>query len=124
MPTITEVNVIVYENGVEKDLSVYDEHRLVSLIESVNALWQVPENSPFWFETDVWEERRCFKKPVTKMSVTCYKKDMFANGFKSKMEIPSKYRKKMFDQKHPIYPGKYGKFVWSKEMGVRFRIDK
>ena len=120
-PTINQVYVVVYENGREKDLSVYDNTRLNALIECVNMLWKVPDKSPYWFETDAWEERHCFQRPLTKMVVTCYREDMLTNGFKAKAAIPMRYRNKMFDQCHPIHPETVGLLKWPSEMTVRFR---
>jgi len=121
--TITQVNVILYENGKERDVSVYDAQRLSALIESINTLWKVPDKSSYCFETEVSEQRSCFKPPVVKIHVICYREDVFTNGFKTKTGIPMRYRKKMFDRSHNIYPQAFGNQLWSKEMTVRFRIQ-
>lgn len=122
-PTITQVNVVVYENGKQKDISLYNDQQLHKIQDCVNMLWKVPDKSSYWFETEVWEKRRCFQKATTHMTVVCYKEDMMANGFKSKMAIPIKYRKKMFDQYHTISPESIPSRKWPDKMVVLFRID-
>ena len=122
-PSITQVNVLVYENGKEKDISLYNDQQLHKIMDSVNLLWKVPDKSPYWFETETWDKGRCFGKTTTTMTVVCYKEDMLANGFKSKMPIPMKYRKKMFDQYHPIAPESIPSRKWPEKMVVAFRID-
>jgi hypothetical protein len=124
VPTITHVKVVLYENGKEKDISVYDANRRSDLIASINILWKVPEKSPCSFETEIVEHRYCFQRPIMKMRVTCYREDVFKNGFKEKSAIPLRYRKKMIGQTHCIYPVGFGKQPWFKDMAVRFRIEE
>ena len=121
---ITHVNVVLYENGKEKDISVYDTSRHSDLVASINMLWKVPENSPCSFETEIVEQRYCFQRPIVKMRVTCYREDAIKNGFKEKSAIPLRYRKKMIGKTHSIYPVGFGKQPWFKDMAVRFRIDE
>lgn len=124
LPTINQVNVIVYENGKRKDVSMYDSHRLNELLQSINALWKSPENSSYWFETAAWEERSCFKRPVLKILTTCYKEDVFSKDMKKKMAIPMRYRKKLFDQYHTIHPELLGTHKWPQEISVRFSLQE
>lgn len=109
--------MVLLDKGKIKDLSRCDQYRLNSILESINTLWKVPDNSSFWFETEVYEVSSCFSKRETVMYVVCYKEDMLTNGFKKKMAIPLKYRKKMFDTPHTINPEKVG------PLSVLFKID-
>jgi hypothetical protein len=118
-PSVTNVRVDLYANGKECDISIYDEVRLAALLDSIQELWQVPSNTAFWFETDAFVARPCFRKSETTIHVTCYKNDMYSNGFKTKIDIPLKYRQKLFDKSHRIYPT--GR-VWPEMMTVRFRL--
>ena len=119
---MTKVKAIVYANGKECDISKYDQFRLATLIESIEMLWLTPETSPVWFETDAFVDKSCFKKPETNIYVICYKQDMFANGFKSEIDIPVRYRQKMFDKAHTIMPMKGVNISWPETMKVRFRL--
>lgn len=118
-PSITTVRADLYANGKECDISQYDEFRLAALLESIQEVWKVPDHSSVWFETDAYVKRSCFHKPETHFYVTCYKQDMFSNGFKAKVDIPLKYRQKMFDKAHTIYPKRKGR---EEIMTVRFRL--
>ena len=121
-PKITSVHVIVYEKNREKDISVYPEQYLAALVNAVDRLWSVEKGSPFWFETEVFERRTCFQKPHTEMIVTCYQHDLTANGFKKKMAIPIRYRKKLFDKTHPLVPESVGVKTWP-PMDVKFVLS-
>jgi hypothetical protein len=105
-PTIKQVHVVLLENGKPVDVGKYDAFRLQSIVDSITLLWKVPDKSSFWFETEAYDEGRCFQKRNTRLYVVCYKEDMISNKFKSKMAIPLKYRKKMFDTVHTIHPEK------------------
>lgn len=111
-PKVTSVQAIIYENGRQRDLSTYSDLQLASLTKAVNNLWSVEKKSPYWFETDVFEHRRCFKVKSTDMIVHCYTKDMMANGYKSNFAIPIKYRKQMFDKNHIVIPEPIGVKTW------------
>lgn len=122
-PKITSVNVILYEKKGEKDISQYPNQYLSTLVKAVDSLWSVDKNSPFWFETEVIEHRHCFKRPHTKMVVTCYCHDMLSNGFKKKMPIPIRYRKKFFDKTHMLVPEPVGVKSWP-PLEVKFVLPK
>lgn len=111
-PIITSVNVIVYERGLEKDISQYPDDYLTSLIKAIDTLWSVEKESPFWFETEACEHRGCFKKPHTEMRVTCYNRDFTANGFKTALSIPIRYRKKFFDRTYVLIHHPIGVKTW------------
>ncbi len=107
-PTVKSVHVIVYEKNTEKDIGLYPEQYLAALVKAIDGLWTVEKNSPFWFETEVYERHRCFKKIKTEMIVTCYSHDITASGFKKRFPIPIRYRKKFFDKKHLLLPEPVG----------------
>lgn len=111
-PSIKTIKVIVYENQKEKDLALYSDQQLTSLVNSIDSLWFTETNSSFWFETDVYERHTCFQTPSTEMIVTCYQKDLMTNGFKKKMAIPIRYRKKFFDKVHALTPEPVGMKSW------------
>jgi hypothetical protein len=121
-PAITNVRADVYANGKECDISQYNEARLAVLLDSIQELWKVPDDNSVWFETDAFVKRSCFQKPETSINITCYKQDMFSNGFKAKVDIPLKYRQKLFDKAHTIYPKRKNNLVWSEKITVRFRL--
>ena len=118
-PKVTSVHVLVYEKNVEKDISLYPDQYLTALVKAVDGLWAVEKNSPFWFETEVYERHHCFKKIRTEMVVTCYSHDVTASGFKKRFPIPIRYRKKLFDKKHPLLPEAVGVKTWP-SMEVKF----
>ena len=111
-PKITSVHVIIYEKNKEKDISQYPEQYLVSLVKAIDALWKVDKNSPFWFETEVYERHKCFQKVKTEMIVTCYTHDLMSNGFRKKFPIPIRHRKKFFDKLHGLMPEPVGVKTW------------
>lgn len=111
-PKITSVHVILYDKKQEKDISQYPDQYLTSLTKAIDGLWTVEKNSPFWFETEVYERRKCFQRPRTEMVVTCYSHDITANGFKKPFPIPIRYRKKLFDKMHPLTPEPVGVKSW------------
>ena len=107
-PEVKEVDVVLLDKGKPVNIEKYDSTRLKNIIESINMLWKVPDKSSYWFETEVFVVSSCFTKRQTAMCVTCYQEDMLTNGFKKKMAIPIKYRKKMFDTSHTINVEKVG----------------
>jgi hypothetical protein len=123
-PAITEVKVVLFENLRVVDISTYSEKHQDAVIQAIQKLWFVEEKSDYWFETTIQQKSSCFERRHPEIYVTCYKKDMLANEFKKKMAIPMKYRRKMFDQYHMIWPKPSGSQKWPQEMSVRFRLDK
>ena len=123
-PTITSVQVVVYENGKVKDLHSYRDLQLKSLVDAIDAMWKAEPKSPYWFETEVFEKCSCFKKQPMTMQVTCYAHDMTQNGFKKRFPIPMKYRKRMFDKNHPIKPEPVGITPWPESLQVKFVLEK
>ncbi len=119
-PNITSVKAKLYENGKEKNIDVYDENRLRILGTCINQLWNVPEGTPYWFESDFVVESRCFKTRKTYVEVTCYTYDPFSPQFKKKMEIPIRYRKKMFDKVHKLQPAQFSTLHWPSTLEVKF----
>jgi hypothetical protein len=119
-PSIKHICVKFYENGKEKGINEFDEFRHKILCHAVDAIWFTDEKSPYWFETDVFEYRRCFKDVKTTMEVTCYMADKRNPLNKIKAEIPSRYRKKMFDKRHTIHPELFSGIIWPKLIEVRF----
>lgn len=119
-PNLTSVKVVLYENGKERNISTYDENRLRALSSSIDALWEVPKDSPYWFETEIYTKGGCFKKAVTEAEVICYSDDPNNINVKRKTGIPIRYRKKMFDKKHSIYPKLFSNIHWPDKMEVRF----
>lgn len=115
-PSVTKVQAVVTVDGKEIDILKYDDFYTNAILNSINTLWETPETSSVWFETEVHRMTSCFKKPETKIFVTCYKQDMFAADFKSEIVIPVRYRQKLFDKSHAIYQ------KGSKNMIVRFRL--
>ena len=122
-PKITSVHVVLYEKNQQKDISLYPEQYLSSLTKAIDALWAVEKNSPFWFETEVYERHKCFQRPQTEMVLTCYSHDITANGFKKKFPIPIRHRKKFFDKVHPLFPEPIGLKSWP-PLEVQFVIPK
>ena len=121
-PSITTVHAILSVNGKEIDILKYDSQYINAILHSINMLWVTPEGAAVWFETDIHTIRHCFKKSENQIRVTCYKQDMFATDFKTEVDIPIKYRKKMFDRKHTILPKRSGTLAWSQTVSVKFRL--
>lgn len=119
-PKIVSVGVKLYENGIEKPVTSYDEHRLQILCEAINRLWKAEPGSPYWFETDVFEHRRCFQEKQTTMEVTCYTEGKLDPSAKRKVAILLRYRKKMLDKRHTIHPELFSTIHWPATMEVRF----
>ena len=120
-PAVTYISVIVYEKGLEKDIHLYQDQYLESLVKAIDTLWSVEKESPFWFETEVYERRPCFQKPRTEIRLTCYNRDFTANGFKTTLPIPIRYRKKFFDKTHVLVPQPVGVKTWP-PLEVKFVI--
>lgn len=121
-PEVTSAQCAIYENGKPFDYSKYSDLHLQSLIKAIDDLFPVEAKSPYWFETDIYEQGSLFKKPKMKVCVTCYCKDMFTNGYKKKFAIPIKYRKRMFDTIHTIRPEPVGTKTWPVRMEVKFYL--
>jgi hypothetical protein len=115
--------VEVYENGKLKELSGYSDLQLASLEKAIQTLFLTDPKSPYWFEVSTYEYCSCFRKDPPKMIVHCYTHDVTANGFKKGFPIPMKYRKKMFDTVHPIFPDPIVARAWPR-MEVKFRLTK
>ena len=123
-PIVTSMQCVIYENGKQLDLSQLSEHHLESLLNAIDDLFQVDAKSPYWFESNMIEQKSFFQKPRVSAIVTCYCKDMVSNGFKKKYAIPIKYRKKMFDTFHRIRPEPVGTKHWPIRMEVKFYIPR
>lgn len=123
-PKLTHVYVTVYEKNREKDISIYDEHRLQMLIKAIESLWIVPQGTPYWFEAECFETCSCFQKRQTFIQVSCYTQDIVSSKLKKPMAIPIRYRKKLFDKILKITPQDFGSLVWPSEMFVQFHAVK
>jgi hypothetical protein len=121
-PSITSVNVTLYDNGKERPITLYEANRAYAIMESINNLWQPQEKSSYWFETELHEHHSCFKKTHATLHVVCYREDYMANTFKSETGIPNKYRVKMFDRPHPLRPEQVGSIPWSPNLTVIFTL--
>ncbi len=121
-PNIRHICVKFYENGKEKDICQFDDFRHQILCRAVDALWFTDEKSPYWFETDVIEYHRCFKQVKMTMEVTCYRADKLNPTNKVRSQIPTRYRKKMFDKLHTIQPQLFSGIIWPKQIEVRFVV--
>lgn len=123
-PRITTVQVVVYSDGKELDMSSYPELYHLMICRCVDELWTVPEGSTFWFETELVEACGCFTRSPPTIYVTCYKDNINSRNFKTAMGIPIRYRSKMFDKLHTIRPEKAGVKPWGTLMQVRFIIPR
>lgn len=121
-PRITSVQVLIFEDGKEKDISTYDEYRLHAIMENINTLWKVPDQSPFWFETEIHEQRTCWKKIPSTLHVTCYKEDMTKSSMRTRTGIPNKYRLKFFDKVFAIKPESAVRLTWPSRMEIKFKL--
>lgn len=121
-PSITTVNVRLYDNGKERSILLYEANRANAIMDAINQLWQSPEKLSYWFETEIHEHHSCFKKTYATLHVVCYREDYMANSFKSETEIPNKYRRKMFDTPHPLRPAPVGSIPWSPTLTVTFTL--
>ena len=121
-PEITTVRVQVYENGNERDVGTYDEHRLSALCFSVDALWNADLTGAgrYWFETDAFVKGHWFRRSETFLEVTCYERDVVNRHLMIPMAIPIRYRKRLFDKMHTINPRCYSNLTWPARMEVRF----
>ncbi len=122
-PKVTSVNVEIYENKKLKDLTTYTDLQISAIEKSIQVLFVTEPKSPYWFEVETFEHWSCFQRRPPTMVVTCYTKDMTANGFKSKYAIPIKYRKKMFDSAHILCPDIVGGRTWPL-LEARFRLKE
>lgn len=123
-PKVTSVKAVLYDNGKEVSIEKYSEAYLRSLLTAINDLWKVEAGSPYWFETDIYEHKKCFQRKITSIHVECYTRNMLENGFKSKYAIPVRYRRKMFDKPHPLKPEPVGQKQWSNNLEVRFLLPR
>ena len=120
-PRVTHVQVLVYENGKQKDISTYPTIRLAELTDSINELWRLSTRGKqaYWFETEVYEQCSCFKKRQPTMEVTCYKENPLNPDLKNKTDIPIRYRQKFFDKTHTLKPKSSGYYEWP-EIQIKF----
>ena len=118
------MKVKVYENGTEKDIGIYDEHRLTALCDTLNAFCNQTKEAGYWFEAEAFLVGSCFQKRKTVLEVRCYQENRINPLAKRKIEIPHRYRKKFFDKRHTIDPRPYGSMVWPAHMEVRFVLPK
>lgn len=119
-PTIKSVHVILYENGKEKDISKFDDFRHNTLCKAINFILKTDDHSPFWFETDLFEHRSCFKPTKTTLEVTCYMQDKYNPAAKKRVNVPPRYRKKLFDKRHSIHPEQFSAILWPSTLEVAF----
>ena len=124
IPIVTSVQVELYENGKVLHIDKYSNLMVNNLLKEIDGLFLVESKSPYWFETEAYDQSSCFKKPSTHISVTCYTKDFLSNGFKKPFPIPIKYRKKMFDSLHTITPEPVGSKTWGSGIQVKFTLLK
>lgn len=119
-PNIKHVKVKLFENGKERTISTYDENRLHILMKCIDILWETPQGSPYWFETECYEVCSCFKPRETILQVSCYTQDKNSMNLKVPMAIPIRYRKKMFDKKHLLGPKFISNIHWPERVEVQF----
>ncbi len=124
---ITSVEVKLWENGKEiLNFDTYPQNKLLPLISSIDGLWGVPENSAYWFETEVRENRNCWKRsrPTTTMHVVCYRTPYNSTTMdeKEELQIPGKYMKKMLGRRHLIFPAQIGYTPWPERIEVKFLL--
>lgn len=124
-PRITSVEVKLWENDKAiTDFTNYPQNKLMPLIESINTLWATPENSATWFETELRENRSCWKKfnLNTTMHVVCYRVPYNSTTIHSKeeLQIPGKYMTKMLGRRHLIHPAQIGYTAWPEKVYVKF----
>lgn len=122
-PTITSVEVRLFENGIAKPIGAYSELQIVGLCNAIEKLWMGENKSPYWFETDVYEYRSCFTKHPPTMVVRCYTEDVTARNFKKDYPIPTRFRKRMFDKYHDLTPEAVGMQTWPK-LQVKFVLKE
>lgn len=123
-PTVTSVQVQLFENGKQVSLGQYSNLMIQNVCKEIDALFPLDKKSPYWFETEVFDQHSCFSKPKTHITVSCYTKDFLSNGYKKSFPIPIKYRKKMFDSAHLIKPEPIGSKTWSSGLQVKFTLQK
>jgi hypothetical protein len=123
-PKITTVHVHIFENSVERPVERYTEHRQLALLKSIEALFESREASHYWFEANIYEYRSCTQKKPATVCLTCYKENQNATSFKQEVDIPHKYRRKLFDTIHTIHPEQVGQVAWPSNMSVKFVLPK
>jgi hypothetical protein len=119
-PNLTSVHICIFENGKLCDISRFDENRLRALADAIDYLWETPQGSPYWFETEFFTQRTCFQKAKFSAKLTCYVVDTFIPHKKKKTGIPIRYRKKMFDKLHIIEPRRFSNIHWPGRLEVKF----
>lgn len=127
-PRVTSVTVKLYEDKREiTNFHGYPHHKLLPLLKSMNELWATSENSTCWFEAELYECRgSCFRRSENclTMEVTCYRNSVSSNEFKTKCDMPGKYRTKMLNKVHRIYPEQIGYTPWPECVEVKFVLVK
>lgn len=119
-PTLKHLEVKIYVNGKELEITSFDAHRLEILCKAITALWKLDSGSPYWFETDVVEYRKCFSPKRTAVELSCFTEDRYNPGASVLCGIPVRYRKRMLDKRHPIDPARFSTINWPAGMEVRF----
>ncbi len=125
LPKITSVQVKLWENGKEiLNFDTYPQNKLIPLIAGIDDLWFIPEKSACWFETEVHENRSCWKRSNSHatMHVVCYRSPYNSTTMneKEELQIPGKYMKKMLGRRHLIFPAQIGYTPWPERVEVKF----
>jgi hypothetical protein len=121
-PRLYTVKAVLYCNGKEVNISSYPDIYQMAILKSINSLWDVPDHATFWFEAEIVQVCGCFKRVPPTVYVSCYKEDLVKANFKSKHDIPVRYRTKMFNKLHTIKPEYVGMKSWCENMQVKFII--
>ena len=109
-PRLRYMYVKIYENGVPKPISFYNQEKRELLRQSIESLLELPKESIYKFQCHIQTERSCFHPPITYLQVCCLKEGTL-------IDIPVRYRKKLFDRFHEIHPAS-GK--WLSQMEIKF----
>lgn len=110
-PRVRHMYTKLYENGVPKPISFYNQEQRELIRQSVETLLLLPKESAYRFQCHIVSERSCFYPPITYFEVSCFKEE-------KSIDIPIRYRKRLFDAFHEICPG--GDFKWPARMEVKF----
>jgi hypothetical protein len=118
-PTVSTVQVILYENHREKEFSAFHLSKQEILMKEIQSLWQAPPNAPYWFEPELHEVCSCWKKHPPKLFVVCYQEKELDPTKKREADIPNRYRTKMFNRYHKLAV-KEGTHFWPHPIEVKF----